>query len=164
LNIFIGRNLFYQKMIKLLHQQKSSVAKQIYRTFQASYAVEADLLGSDDFPPLKRTVKDIVESNTSFYGYLKKDVLMAVMEIQTNKTHIHIQSLTVDPQYFRQGIGNSLLNFAIDSFPSEAFTVETGLGNIPAIRLYENFGFIRQKIWMTEVGIEKIAFLLPVTN
>ena len=89
---------------------------------------------------------------------------MAVMEIKTNKSHVHIQSLTVDPTYFRQGIGNSLLNFAIDAFPSEAFTVETGLGNIPAIRLYENFGFIRQKIWMTEVGIEKIAFLLPVTN
>lgn len=151
-------------MIKLLHQQESSVAKQIYHTFQVSYAVEASLLGSDDFPPLKRTVKDIIESNTSFYGYLKKDVLMAVMEIQTNKTNIHIQSLTVDPQYFRQGIGNSLLKFAIDSFPSDTFTVETGLGNNPAIRLYENFGFIRHKIWMTEVGIEKIAFSFPVTN
>ncbi len=151
-------------MIKLLHQQEPSVAKQIYQTFQVSYTVEAGLLGSDNFPPLKRTVKDIIKSNTSFYGYLKKDVLMAVMEIKTNKNHVHIQSLTVDPTYFRQGIGNSLLNFAIDAFPSEAFTVETGLGNIPAIRLYENFGFIRQKIWMTEVGIEKIAFLLPVTN
>jgi len=147
-------------MIKLLHQQESSEAKQIYQTFQVSYAIEAGLLGSNDFPPLKRTVKDIIKSNTSFYGYLKKDVLMAVMEIQINKTHIHIQSLTVDPAYFRQGIGNSLLNFAIDSFPSDTFTVETGLGNIPAIRLYENFGFIRQKIWMTEVGIEKIAFSL----
>jgi len=147
-------------MIKLLHHQESSVAKQIYQTFQVSYAVEAGLLGSNDFPPLKRTVKDILESNTSFYGYLKEDVLMAVMEIQFNRTHIHIQSLTVDPLYFRQGIGNSLLNFAIDSFPSETYTVETGLGNIPAIHLYENFGFIKQKIWMTEVGIEKIAFSL----
>ena len=147
-------------MIKLLHHQEPSVAKQIYHTFQVSYAVEAGLLGSNDFPPLKRTVKDIMESNTSFYGYLKEDVLMAVMEIQFNRTHIHIQSLTVDPLYFRQGIGNSLLNFAIDTFSSDKFTVETGLGNIPAIRLYENFGFIREKIWMTEVGIEKIAFSL----
>jgi len=147
-------------MIKLLHHQESSVAKQIYQTFQVSYAVEARLLGSNNFPPLKRTVKDILECNTSFYGYLKRDVLMAVMEIQFNKTHIHIQSLTVDPLYFRQGIGNSLVNFAIDAFPSETITVETGLGNIPAIRLYEDFGFIKQKIWMTEVGIEKIAFKL----
>ena len=147
-------------MIKLLHHQESSVAKQIYKTFQVSYAVEAGLLGSNDFPPLKRTIKDIMDSNTTFYEYLKKDVLMAVMEIQINKTHIHIQSLTVDPLYFRQGIGNSLLNYAIDAFPSETITVETGLGNIPAIRLYENFGFIKQKTWMTEVGIEKIAFKL----
>lgn len=147
-------------MIKLLYHQESSVAKQIYQTFQVSYAVEAGLLGSNDFPPLKRTVKNIIDSKTSFYGYLKKDVLMAVMEIQSSRTQIHIQSLTVDPAYFRQGIGNSLLNFAIDSLPSKTYTVETGLGNTPAIRLYENFGFIRQKIWMTEVGIEKIAFSL----
>lgn len=147
-------------MIRLLHHQESSAAKQIYQTFQVSYAVEARLLGSDDFPPLKRTVKDIMESNTSFYGYLKEGVLMAVMEIHINQTYIHIQSLTVDPLYFRQGIGNSLLNFAIDSFPSETYTVETGLGNIPAIRMYENFGFIKEKIWMTDFGIEKIAFTL----
>ena len=147
-------------MIKLLHHQKSSAANQIYQTFQVSYAVEAKLLGSDDFPPLKRTAKDIMGSNTSFYGYLKEDALMAVMEIQINQTHIHIQSLTVDPLYFRQGIGNSMLNFALDSFPSETYTVETGLGNIPAIRMYENFGFIKEKVWMTDVGIEKIAFIL----
>ena len=147
-------------MIKLLHHQESYTAKQIYQTFQVSYAVEAGLLGSDDFPPLKRTVKNIMGSNTTFYGYLKKDVLMAVMEIRINPTYIHIQSLTVDPLYFRQGIWNSLLNFAIDSFPSETYKVETGLGNIPAIRMYENFGFIKEKVWMTDVGIEKIAFTL----
>lgn len=147
-------------MVKLLYHQKSAVAKQIYQTFQVSYAVEADLLQSDDFPPLKRSVKNITESNTSFYGYLSKDVLKAVMEIQFNQTYVHIQSLTVNPMYFRQGIGNSLLNFAIDTFSSDKFTVETGLANIPAIRLYENFGFIRQKIWMTDFGIEKIAFSL----
>lgn len=147
-------------MIKLLDHHDQSIARQIYQVFQVSYAVEAVLLGHPDFPPLKRTVQDIMNSPTLFYGYWKENVLVAAMEIKKNKHFTHVQSLTVDPDYFRQGIGYELLDFAQRTHPSELITVETGLGNTPAICFYENFGFIKQKTWMTDVGIEKIAFAL----
>lgn len=147
-------------MIKPLDHHDQSIAKQIYQVFQVSYAVEAALLGHPDFPPLKRSVQNIMSSPTLFYGFWKKDVLTAAMEIKANKDFTHIQSLTVDPEYFRRGIGYELLNFAVQSHPSALITVETGLGNTPAILFYENFGFVRQKTWMTEVGIEKIALAI----
>jgi ribosomal protein S18 acetylase RimI-like enzyme len=101
-----------------------------------------------------------MNSPTIFYGFWKEGVLAAAMEIKSTKGATHIQSLTVVPDYFRQGIGYKLLDFAIQAHPSALITVETGLGNTPAIRFYENFGFVKQKIWMTEVGIEKIAFTI----
>lgn len=147
-------------MIKPLDHHDQSIAKQIYQVFQVSYAVEAALLGHPDFPPLKRSAQDIMNSHTLFYGFWKEGVLAAAMEIKSTKDYTHIQSLTVIPEYFRQGIGYKLLHFAVQAHPSALITVETGLGNTPAILFYENFGFVRQKTWMTEVGIEKIALAI----
>lgn len=147
-------------MIKLLSHADPFTADLIYQVFQVSYAVEARLLKSNDFPPLKRTAEDIRQDRTVFYGFWKHEKLAGVMEIRSENTRTHICSLTVDPDYFRQGIAVTLLEFALKSYPSERFTVETGLGNAPAVSLYENFGFIRQKTYMTEAGIEKVAFSL----
>lgn len=147
-------------MIKLLDHHDQSIALQIFHVFQVSYAVEAALLDHPDFPPLKRSALDIMNSPTIFYGFWKEGVLAAAMEIKSTKGATHIQSLTVVPEYFRQGIGYKLLHFAVQAHSSALITVETGLGNTPAIIFYENFGFVKQKIWMTEVGIEKIAFAL----
>lgn len=160
MGIFISTNPAYQFMIKLLAHTDPSKAKLIYQVFQVSYAVEAGLLRSDDFPPLKRTVNDIQQSTTAFYGYWKHEKLTAVIEIRSNQIKTHICSLTVDPDYFRQGIAVELLEFAIKSYPSALYTVETGLGNAPAVSLYENFGFIRQKTYIADAGIEKVAFSL----
>jgi len=147
-------------MIKLLTHTDPLMAQLIYQIFQVSYAVEADLLGSKNFPPLQRTVNDIEQSTTSFYGYWTNDKLTGVIEIRSNQIKTHICSLTVHPNYFRQGIAIKLLEFTMKSYPSALYTVETGLGNAPAVILYENFGFIRQKTFMTDAGIEKVAFTL----
>jgi len=132
----------------------------IYEVFQSSYAVEAALLKHHDFPPLKRTISEIQQSITSFYGFYSKNHLCGVMELEISKNHIHIRSLTVDPNYFRQGIGQQLLYFVRDQFPVELLTVETGHANHPAVKFYLNFGFQKNKVWMTDVGIEKISFTL----
>jgi ribosomal protein S18 acetylase RimI-like enzyme len=147
-------------MIKPLAHTNPLMAQLIHQIFQVSYAIEADLLGSKNFPPLQRTINDIQQSTTAFYGYYTNDKLTGVIEIRSDQIKTHICSLTVDPNYFRQGIAVTLLEFALRSYPSALYTVETGLGNAPAVTLYENFGFIRQKTFMTDAGIEKVAFSL----
>lgn len=132
----------------------------IYEIFQKSYAVEAALLKCDDFPPLKRSIQAIQDSETSFFGYYNNEQLCAVMELEVYKNHIHVRSLTVDPKYFRQGIGFLLLQFVIDEFRPHLITVETGHANHPAVNFYLNFGFKKDKVFMTDVGIEKISFKL----
>ena len=82
------------------------------------------------------------------------------MELEIYSNHIHVRSLTVEPNYFRQGIGYGLLQFVIDEFRPRLITVETGHANHPAVNFYLNFGFKKDKVFMTEVGIEKISFSL----
>lgn len=147
-------------MIRKLDHSLLSSSQIIFKIFQSSYAVEADLLNHPDFPPLKRTIRHIQESKTSFYGFFLNKMIRGVMELELSENHIHIRSLTVDPRFFRNGIGRKLLLFILDEFDASLITVETGHLNTPAIDFYLDFGFKKNKIWMTDVGIEKISFTL----
>ncbi len=145
-------------MIRKLDATDLSVAEKIKAVFQVSYAVEADLLNAIDFPPLQRTLVNFLKSDSIFYGYYKANVIAGVIEVKRLTNHVHIQSLVVDPYYFRQGIASELLNYTIARCVSSTITVETGLKNYPAIALYEKFGFIETKQWDTDHGVRKISF------
>ena len=151
-------------MIEKLKNSDLEIAKKMQLIFQASYKVEAILLNATNFPPLKRTLENYTESNTEFYGYSIKEVLAAVVEIDTNNNYILIRSLVVHPDFFRQGIAGKLLTFVFETFKSNLFVVETGLENGPATELYEKFGFVEVHQWDTNHGIRKIKFEKRIKN
>lgn len=111
-------------------------------------------------PPLFRSAKDIRISKTKFYGFSENNSLAAVIEIVTEDTHLKIQSLTVDPQYFRKGIANKLIGYILEEFDYSEAIVETAVVNIPAINLYKKHGFVEFKRWTPSHGIEKLAMLV----
>lgn len=145
-------------MIQKLDHTSANIAEKIRSVFQVSYPVEADLLKAIDFPPLKRSLANFLKSETHFYGYFQDDELAAVAEIKSENSNTHIQSLVVDPYYFRQGIGKKLVSFIFEIYTTTTFSVETGLANLPATSLYKKFGFIETKQWDTNHGIRKIRF------
>ena len=147
-------------MVRILDHENQQIAETMHRIFQVSYAVEARLLDAKDFPPLKRTVKDLMKSATSFFGFYQGEKVIAIIEIEPFPSVFHICSLVVDPQYFRQGIAKNLLNFTFKLLEGNRITVETGLANRPAIALYESFGFKEVKQYETDHGIRKIRFQL----
>ena len=147
-------------MIKLINHTKIDIAKEIYRVFQVSYPYEAKLLGVTSFPPLNRTITDFQESTTLFYGYHEGEELAAVMELDVNQDHTLIRSLIVDPDFFRKGIASKLVQYAIHYNDVSKVLVETGNANIPAKILYLKHNFIEEKVWMTEIGIEKVGYVL----
>ncbi|MEQ6166737.1 GNAT family N-acetyltransferase [Ekhidna sp. MALMAid0563] len=144
-------------MITQLNQKDEEIAKKMRKVFQESYAIEAELLKAKNFPPLKRTLSSYMEAETAFYGFHEGANLAAVMEVKEENDITHIQSLVVDPVFFRRGIASKLLKFLLENFDSKMFTVETGAANKPAIALYERFDFQITRKWMTDVGIEKVA-------
>jgi ribosomal protein S18 acetylase RimI-like enzyme len=145
-------------MISQLGHIKEHISKSIRAVFQASYAVEAELLKAVDFPPLKRPLDDFINCQNVFYGYWVGNELAAVVEIKAEVDAIHIQSLVVHPKFFRQGIAGQLIEFVFKTYDSPMYTVETGLDNIPAKALYEKFGFTLVKEWDTDHGVRKVRF------
>jgi len=128
-------------MIERLQNNDIEISKKIRSVFQASYKIEAKLLNATDFPPLKRSLKNYVNSSTEFFGYFKDQELAGVIEIEHNNNFTDINSLVVDPNFFRQGIARKLMEFVFNSFDSKLFVVETGLENGPATKLYKKFDF-----------------------
>lgn len=150
-------------MISLLKHRTTQVAEQIFYVFQHSYQVEADLVGVDNFPPLSRTAKHIEQSDTSFYGFHCKQELVAVIEVSTDDNKLHINSLTVQPKFFRQGIASKMIEHVLTTITFSRATVETAVVNKPAISLYERHGFSEYKQYVPDHGIPKTAMELAAT-
>ncbi len=151
-------------MIKKLQNNKVEVSNQIHSVFQLSYAVEAKLLNATDFPPLKRPLENYLKSDTMFFGYIENKELAGVIEIEHNNNCTDINSLVVNPMFFRRGIARKLLEFVFDTFDSTLFIVETGLENGPATQLYTKLGFKEVNQYDTDHGIRKIKFEKRVNN
>lgn len=144
-------------MIALLEHNTTNIAADIYEIFQASYRIEAQLIGTLNFPPLQRTVSDIAQSLTMFYGAKIDSALAGVIEIEYNNKQLSINSLTVSPDFFRRGIAGQLMRHVLTVFEIEHAVVETASVNMPAIELYKKHGFVQFKCWTPSHGIEKVA-------
>ena len=145
-------------MIIKINNKENKIAEEIRAIFQVSYTVEAKILKAIDFPPLKRTVSQFLKSDSEFYAYYLTKNIAGVIEIENDEDSTHIQSLVVYPKYFRNGIGRKLVQFILDNYTAKIFTVETGIDNHPAIKLYKSFGFQEQKQWDTNHGVRKVRF------
>lgn len=144
--------------MKLYYQDIDPTAKadDIYALFQASYAVEAKLLKADDFPPLQRSAAQIATSQTRFLGCFRDEKLAALVELDVQTDGVHINSLVVHPNYFRQGIASQLLDKVFIQYPASVYEVETGKDNKPAIALYEREGFSIYGEYRIPCGILKV--------
>ena len=147
-------------MIKKLDHTNLAIATKMSAVFQVSYAVEAKLLNAVNFPPLQRPLESYIESTTTFFGFHIKDEIVGIIEVSSKEKRTHINSLVVSPRFFRQGIGRNLIDYILQNFSSKIFTVETGLENIPASKLYTSFHFKEVKQWDTDHGVRKIRFKL----
>jgi ribosomal protein S18 acetylase RimI-like enzyme len=147
-------------MIKKLEHNNLIIATKMRVVFQESYAIEAKLLNAINFPPLQRPLESYINSNTTFFGYHIKDDIVGIIEVSSNEKATHINSLVVSPHFFRQGIGRQLIKYVLQNFFSKIFTVETGLENIPASKLYRSFHFKEVRQWDTDHGVRKIRFEL----
>lgn len=146
------------KHIQKLDHTNPGISELIRSVFLVSYPYEAELVGADYFPPLHRPLEDFIHCDNDFLGYWVADALAAVMEVDSNTASTHIQSLVVDPRFFRQGIAGKLITYVFDNYTTEQFTVETGLANDPAVLLYKKWGFAEVKRYDTEYGVRKIRF------
>ena len=145
-------------MIRLLENSDLKTSAQIKSVFQISYAVEAELLKAQNFPPLQRELESYQKSDNQFFGFFIDQELAGIVEVDDKNDFTHIQSLVVHPKFFRQGVGRKLVVFVFNSYDSNLFIVETGVQNLPATELYKKLGFHEVHQWETDHGVRKIRF------
>lgn len=147
------------RITKLVNSE-NHCAQLIRSVFQNSYKIEANLIGAVKFPPLARTAHDIQETNRSFYGLWIKSRLAGVVEVELSDFKLEISSLVVEPDFFRQSVASDLIKFLFQSLAPKAGCevayVETAERNLPAIKLYQKFGFTIIKTWIPDHGIRKV--------
>lgn len=151
-------------MIESLEHCSEEVATEIHAVFQLSYKEEAQLIGVADFPPLLRTVAHIQAATSQFLGLRIESELAAVVEYTHDATHLSIDSLVVHPSYFRRGLASQLVQSLLGRLAWNTADVETAVANIPAISLYQKFGFSESRRWQTAEGIDKIQLTYESTQ
>ncbi|WP_404451001.1 GNAT family N-acetyltransferase [Virgibacillus necropolis] len=128
-------------IVKLNNRDKSEV-QNILNVQLLAYQVEANLIEFDGIPQLNDTVDSIMGSNETFIGYKYERELAGFISYEALEDELDICRLVVHPNYFRKGIASKLLNYVMsENSEVNRFTVSTGSKNIPAISLYERFGF-----------------------
>lgn len=136
-------------MINPVDIRQPDTARQIYRLQQAAYAVESQLIGYPDLPPLRETAVDLQRSGEQFLAYQAEGQMAGVVSYLRRGEALEICRLVVSPTHFRQGIAGKLLA-AIETGESglRSLTVSTAAGNLPAVTLYQKHGFkvVRQTV------------------
>ena len=120
---------------------------------RAAYRVEADLVGSDEIPPLHEKGEDLARADERFLG----DPGAGFVAYTREGAHVDVCRLVVHPLYHRQGVATRLLD-ALDAAEGdrERTTVSTAAGNVPALTLYERRGFRRTRTWTTPGGLKLV--------
>lgn len=140
-------------MIQELDHRSESTAKAIQRIQRPAYLVEAEMMGFQGIPQLKESTLEIRNSSEVFLGYLEEDRLLGFISYKKETNTIDIYRLVVDPEHFRKGVGRELLTFLLEKYKGMDFIVSTGKANVPAKKLYENYGFIEVEDFEVAPGV-----------
>lgn len=118
------------------------VARRVLEIQRAAYAVEAELVGYDDIPPLHETLAELQARQLVFLGVSADRTLAGVLGYLRSGDAVDIDRLAVDPAFSRRGLASKMLReLFVRERDARRFTVSTGYGNEPAINLYRRFEF-----------------------
>lgn len=143
----------------LLHWEEQ-VAKQILSVQLPSYKIEAQLIQFDGIPQLREKVEDIMVSEETFIGSIEENKLIGFVSYTETTELIDICRMVVHPDFFRRGIASSLLKHVLAlKKENQQVVVCTGAKNVPAIHLYERFGFIKAR----DIEVESNFYITELT-
>jgi ribosomal protein S18 acetylase RimI-like enzyme len=144
--------------IRRMANHVEEMASRIHALQNTAYRQEAALLGIREFPPLNRTVGDVMASPDSFFGAFDGEELLGVISLeQRNENEVSISSLTVAPPFQRLGVARALVASIAGWSKSQKISVFTGAKNAPALGLYKQLGFVECSRRL--VGVEQLEIV-----
>ena len=110
---------------------------------RAAYAIEAELIGYPDLPPLHETLAALQATEEELWLCEEGGDLVGVVGLEHGEDEMVIARLFVAPAFFRRGVGSALVTQALAQAAGRRVRVGTGARNAPALALYARFGFRR---------------------
>ena len=110
---------------------------------RAAYAIEAELIGYPDLPPLHETLEALRATAEELWLCQEGDAVVGVVGLEHGAEEMVIARLFVAPASVRRGVGSALVAHALSLARGRRVRVGTGARNTPALALYEGFGFRR---------------------
>jgi len=136
---------------KLLFETWSEVYKDVL-THEQLITVTSDWHSPD---LLKKQIKD---QKILFFVVKEGNKIVATCNTgEINTKEVEIQRLHVKPGYQRQGLGTTILDHVIESFPKHhKFRIEVEETNSRAVAFYKKYGFRKTKKIILEIDSIKI--------
>jgi len=110
---------------------------------RAAYAIEAELIGYPDLPPLHETLEALQATAEELWLCEEGGAVVGVVGLEHGAQEMVIARLFVAPASFRRGVGSALVAHALSLARGRRVRIGTGARNAPALALYERFGFRR---------------------
>jgi ribosomal protein S18 acetylase RimI-like enzyme len=124
-----------------------------------AYQSEAALFGTNDIPPLKPTLNEVVEEYN--VGIILKmvdenGIIIGSVRAKENNDTVYIGKLMVHPDYRGNGFGTKLLSEIEHLFPNKRYELFTSTRSVDNIRLYQKSGY---KIFSERIENDELTFV-----
>ena len=120
----------------------------LIREATTSDAAEIACIESVSFPTPwseELILSEMREPLSSFFVAVTNDKVIGYYGFIHILDELHILNVAVDPTFRKCGVGNYLISHLLETartLSARAVTLEVRESNLPAIRLYEKFGFV----------------------
>jgi ribosomal protein S18 acetylase RimI-like enzyme len=124
-----------------------------------AYQSEAALFGTNDIPPLRQTLDEVVkEYNVGIILKMvdENGIIIGSVRAKENNDTVYIGKLMVHPDYRGNGFGTKLLSEIEHLFPNKRYELFTSTRSVDNIRLYQKSGY---KIFSERIENDELTFV-----
>lgn len=108
---------------------------QLLTVWEKSVLASHDFLDRRDFEVISKLMSGVDFNNFGVYCLMSKNLMVGFIGVEGDK----IEMLFIDPNYFGNGCGRKLMDFAIDVL--DAKLVDVNEQNSSALEFYRSMGF-----------------------
>ena len=109
--------------------------ERVLSVWEKSVLATHSFLSKEDFQSIKEIVRTIDFNHFDVFCLIQEDTVIGFLGVAGQKTEM----LFLDPDYFGQGLGKILMNYAINELSVDK--VDVNEQNINAVNFYQRLGF-----------------------
>ena len=104
----------------------------------------------------------LADKNQKIYGYYKNNIILGFIHLTISFDEADIVDINIQKDFRNQGLGSSMINYALCTNNLKKLNLEVRENNINAIKFYEKLGFVKVRTIKNYYGNENAFFMIKV--